>query len=308
MSKRAVVARALRRVAAWCAVVVVLAAVAGFCYESVARQGDPSVPGRLVEVGGHRLHLHCTGSGAPTVVLEAGLAESSASWDVIQRGLPGRVCAYDRAGYAWSEDGPAPRTADRAAAELRALLAAAGEAGRYVLVGHSYGGTIVRLFAHHWPELTAGLVLIDVTDENATEALQVSRPLLAAQFTVNQVLARVGVLRLFGDALVPADATAAARASAPVVYGPGSMAAARAEAWAAADSAAQVRATVRPGAWRDLPVVVVIPAGQPATAVDQAGRLAALSSRGRVVVAGTADHYVQHAQPDLVMEAIRSVR
>ncbi|MEU6781234.1 alpha/beta hydrolase [Nonomuraea angiospora] len=263
MSKRAVVARALRRVAAWCAAVAALAAVTGFCYESVARQGDPPAPGRLVDVGGHRLHVRCTGSGAPTVVLEAGLAESSASWDAIQRGLPGRVCAYDRAGYAWSQDGPAPRTADRAAAELRALLAAAGEAGPYVLVGHSYGGTIVRLFAHRWPALTAGLVLIDVTDENATEALQVSRPLLAAQFTVNQALARVGVLRLFGDALVPADATAAARASAPVVYGAGSMGAARAEAWAAADSAAQVRATVRPGRGATCPSWSSSPRGSP---------------------------------------------
>ncbi|MEV1172441.1 hypothetical protein [Nonomuraea sp. NPDC049784] len=85
MFKRAVVARALRRAAVWCAVVVVLAAITGFCYESVARQGDPPAPGRLVDVGGHRLHVHCTGSGAPTVVLEAGLAESSASWDVIDQ-------------------------------------------------------------------------------------------------------------------------------------------------------------------------------------------------------------------------------
>ncbi|MGN9842505.1 alpha/beta fold hydrolase [Nonomuraea sp. H19] len=304
--------RVLRRVAGWCAVLVVLVVGAGFGYESVAGRRDGErfpAPGRLIRVGDQRLHLNCAGTGGPTVVLEAGLAESSASWEVIQRRLSGghRVCAYDRAGYAWSEDGPGPRTAAQAAAELRGLLAAAGEAGPYVLAAHSYGGSVARVFADHWPDLTAGLVLIDVTDENAVQALQVSRPLLAAQFTVSGLLARAGGLRLFGDALLPADATAAARTQALVVYGARSMAAARAEAWAAVESAAQVRATVRPGAWGDRPVIVIVPARQPGAAVEQARRLAALSGRGRLLIAATGDHYVHHAQPDLVIDAIRDV-
>ncbi|WP_171074216.1 alpha/beta fold hydrolase [Nonomuraea basaltis] len=302
----------LRRIVVWCAALVALVAAAGFGYESVARRADGTrhpAPGRLVRVGDHRLHLHCTGAGTPTVVLEAGLAESSASWDVIQRGLSGgaRVCAYDRAGYAWSQDGPPPRTAWHAAGELRALLSAAGERGPYVLAGHSYGGNIVRVFAGRWPDLAAGLVLIDVTDENAADALNLSRPLLAAQFTVNGLLARTGLLRLSGEALVPAEATAPARVHASVVYGGRSMDAARAEAWSVLDSAAQVRATVRPGAWGDRPVVVIVPSGQPAIAVDQARRLAALSTRGRLMIAATAEHYVQAAQPELVIGAIRDV-
>ncbi len=284
----------------------------GFGYESVAGRNDAErfpVPGRLVSVGDHQLHVYCTGSGAPTVVLEAGLAESSASWEGIQRGLSGgnRVCSYDRAGYAWSQDGPSPRTAEREAGELRTLLANAGEGGPYVLVGHSYGGNIVRVFAHRWPTLTVGLVLIDVTDESAVTALQISRPLLALQFTVDQFLVRVGLLRLWSDALVPAEATTAARAQALVVYGSRSMAAARAEAWAAVDSAAQVRATAGPGALGNLPVVVIVPGGQPADAVEQARRLAALSARGRLVVATTTEHYVQRFQPDLVLKAVHEV-
>ncbi|MEV4371708.1 alpha/beta hydrolase [Nonomuraea sp. NPDC049637] len=300
----------VRRLAAWCAGLVLLAACAGLGYESAVRRGDATrypPPGRLVNVGGHRLHLRCTGSGGPVVVLEAGLVESSASWEVVQRRLSAglRVCSYDRAGYAWSEEGPGPRTAGRAAGELRALLAAAGEPGPYVLAGHSYGGQIVRLFAARYPDVTAGLVLIDATDEEAVAAMRVSRPLMAAQLTVNQALARIGLLRLAGDLLVPGDATPAARAAAPVVYGPGSMAAARAEAWASLDSAREVAGTAEgPGG---PPIVVVVPSGGPRSVLDQARRVAARSTRGRVVVVGTSEHYVQYRQPDLVVTAIRDV-
>ncbi|MFI7467311.1 alpha/beta fold hydrolase [Nonomuraea sp. NPDC049646] len=300
----------VRRLAAWCAGLVLVAACAGLGYETAARRGDATrhpPPGRLVDVGGHRLHLRCTGSGGPVVVLEAGLVESSASWEEVQRRLSAglRVCSYDRAGYAWSEEGPGPRTAGRAAGELRALLAAAGEPGPYVLAGHSYGGQIVRLFAARYPDVTAGLVLIDATDEEAVAAMRVSRPLMAAQLTVNQALARIGLLRLAGGLLVPGDATPAARAAAPVVYGPGSMAAARAEAWASLDSAAEVAGTAQEAGGP--PVVVVIPSGGPRGALDQARRVAARSTRGRVVVAGTSEHYIQYRQPDLVVTAIRDV-
>ncbi|MET9340429.1 alpha/beta hydrolase [Nonomuraea sp. NPDC003804] len=304
--------RLLRRGALWAAGLLALAASGGFLYETVARQDDAArhrMPGRLVDVGGHRLHLHCTGTGAPTVVLEAGLAESSASWEPIQRRLSegNRVCSYDRAGYAWSRQSPSPPTAERAAEDLHALLAAAGEAGPYVLVAHSFGGNSVRIFADRRPELTAGLVLVDVTDETAAGAIEVSRPLLAVQFTAYQLAARLGLLRLFGDAFVPASATGAAREHAVVVYGSGSMAAARAEAWAAADGAAQVRATVRPRAWGDLPVVVISPSGQETTATARAADLAALSTHGRLVVADTADHYVHIARPGLVLDAVQEV-
>ncbi|MEV4097129.1 alpha/beta fold hydrolase [Streptosporangium saharense] len=304
--------RALLRATALAVVLLVLASGVGFAYESNAARADARkhpAPGRLIDVGGHRLHLYCTGSGSPTVVLEAGLAESSASWEVIQRRLStrSRVCSYDRAGYAWSQEGPSPRTAERLAGELHALLTASGEAGPYVMVAHSFGGNVVRVFADRWRSLTAGLVLIDVTDETALTALRISQPLLAVQLGVNQFVARVGLLRLRGDALVPPEATPFARANATVVYGSGSMAAARAEAWVSVDSAAQVAATVRPHAWGDLPVTVIRPAGQPEEDSAHARSLAALSSRGRLVTATTTEHYVQNAQPDLVLDEITRV-
>ena len=118
------------------------AVVVGFGYERVARTGDPGrypMPGRAIDVGSRQLHIVCTGSGTPTVVLESGLGESSVGWAAVQRDLAptSRVCAYDRAGLAWSDPGPVPRTARRAAEELRTVLKAAGEPAPYLLVALS---------------------------------------------------------------------------------------------------------------------------------------------------------------------------
>ena len=100
-------------------------------------------PGRLVDIGGMRLHLSCAGEGGPTVVLEAALGASSISWSLVQPGLARltRVCSYDRAGFGWSDRGPMPRTARRIASELHTLLERARVPAPYLLVGHSFGGT-----------------------------------------------------------------------------------------------------------------------------------------------------------------------
>src|SRR5207244_11346141 len=101
--------------------------------------------------GGFRLHINCIGTGSPTVVIEAGWGDSSAAWSSwVQPSAASttRVCTYDRAGMGYSDPGPLPRTAERFAAELHALLSSASEPGPYVLVGHSMGGLTVRVFAH----------------------------------------------------------------------------------------------------------------------------------------------------------------
>lgn len=293
---------------------VVLASVAGLSCEALASRDDARehpAPGRLVEVGGHRLHLHCTGSGdGPTVVLEAGLGESSAGWAAVQDRLTtgGRVCSYDRAGYAWSEPGRKPRHADRAAAELHELLTAAEVPKPYLLVGHSYGAHVALLFAHRWPDLTAGLVLVDPTDPGATTALRAAQPLLAAQFAVMSAAGRLGIVRLWGEALVPDGAPSPARQHAPVVYGPSTADAAGAEAAASVDSAAQVRAALRPGSLGDRPLVVIPAADQPPDALEALRAIARQSTRGRLVVAATSDHYVHYAQPGLITTTIDEMR
>jgi len=123
----------------------------------------PRPPGRLVDVGTHRLHLHCAGEGSPTVVFDAALGASSLSWSLVHPAVARvtRACTYDRAGFGWSEGGPMPRTAGRIADELHRLLQRGEVPGPYVLVGHSYGGLVMRLFASRHAEEIAGLVMIE---------------------------------------------------------------------------------------------------------------------------------------------------
>ena len=123
---------------------------------------DPP-PGCLVQVGSHKLHLRCTGSGSPTVVLDAALGGSSLSWTLVQPTIAQvtHCCSYDRAGFGWSEAGPLPRTAGRIAIELHELLKRARVAPPYLLVGHSFGGLVMRLLAARHPDEIAGLVLIE---------------------------------------------------------------------------------------------------------------------------------------------------
>ena len=129
---------------------------------AAASPGEPP-PGRLVDVGGYRLHIFCQGEGSPTVILDAGLGGSSLEWVPVQTRLKKytRVCWYDRAGYGWSDPGPSPRDSEQITDELWTLLRNADIPGPYVLVGHSFGGYIAQLFAKRFPALTAGVVLID---------------------------------------------------------------------------------------------------------------------------------------------------
>jgi pimeloyl-ACP methyl ester carboxylesterase len=128
-------------------------------------------PGRLVDIGGRRLHLYCIGRGEPVVVIDTGLGATALEWrQVMQRvGGPTRVCVYDRAGYGWSDPGPYPRTSSQHANDLYLLLANADVAGPYVLVGHSYGGYNMQLFARRYPFLVAGLVLVDASHPQQVE-------------------------------------------------------------------------------------------------------------------------------------------
>jgi pimeloyl-ACP methyl ester carboxylesterase len=130
--------------------------------------GSPPLPapGRLVDLGGWRLHLHCTGESSPaqpTVILEAGAGDFSVDWSLVQPGVArfARVCSYDRAGSGWSDLGPRPRTLHQIVYELHALLEKAGERPPYLLVGHSFGGWVVRLYQLTYPREVTGMVLVE---------------------------------------------------------------------------------------------------------------------------------------------------
>jgi pimeloyl-ACP methyl ester carboxylesterase len=143
------------------------------CFQMIgaAQEKTYPPPGKLVDVGGWRLHLNCTGKiegNAPPVVLEAGSGDFSVDWGLAQPEVArfARVCSYDRAGSGWSELGPRPRTWRQVAYELHTALHKAGEKGPYVLVGQSIGGLLIRVYANQYPKEVAGMVLVDSTHED----------------------------------------------------------------------------------------------------------------------------------------------
>src|SRR6266566_1251627 len=183
---------------------LVVAGVGGG-YETIQEQVDRSttaMPGHLVDVGGRRLYVHCTGSGSPTVVLVSGLAEASVYWGgwiapaVAQNTT---VCAYDRAGQGWSDPPASPQDGAAVATDLHTLLDHAQIAGPYVLVGHSTGGAYIRVFAARYPDQVAGMVFLDSQPNEAFTGL----PDFPSQYNIISrasalfpSLARLGVFRL----------------------------------------------------------------------------------------------------------------
>lgn len=186
----------------------VLALVAlGGAYQTVGTALDAFAyrpPGRLIDVGGHRLHILCTGSGTPTVILETLAGGVSPMWGWAQPEVAQhtRVCSYDRAGLGWSDPLDAPQDGVAVARDLTTLLQRAGETGPYVMVGHSLGGLYTRLLAHRNPTQVAAMVLLDARhpDEfaRAPETAQQYRDYRDVQSTF-PVLARIGLWRLYFD-------------------------------------------------------------------------------------------------------------
>jgi pimeloyl-ACP methyl ester carboxylesterase len=150
----------------WIAAIVLAGMLLGVAYQKLATRRDWRVhppPGKLIDLETHRLHLLESGRDGPTVVLEAGLMSTVLSWSALQGELARafRVVSYDKAGLGWSDEGPMPRTSDRIVDELHSLLERASIPPPYILVGHSFGGLTVPLFAARYPEQTAGVVLVD---------------------------------------------------------------------------------------------------------------------------------------------------
>jgi pimeloyl-ACP methyl ester carboxylesterase len=158
-----------RRVLLGVLVALVALAVIGATYQAIATARDVRAfppPGQLVDVGGYTMHIVCSGpqnAGAPTVILDHVGAANVAQWGLVQPEIAKtiRVCAYDRAGFGWSERGPTPRDARQSMHELHTLLSKAGIPGPYILVGHSYGGNVARLYVAEYPAEVVGMVLVD---------------------------------------------------------------------------------------------------------------------------------------------------
>ena len=147
-------------------------AAVGGGYETVgaATDDEPAMPGRLIEVGGHAMHLHCTGTGSPTVVLQPGAGEMSSNmgWIAPRVAADTRVCVYDRPGRGWSEAVSTPQDASQIATDLHTLLRRGDVPGPYVLAGHSFGGLYVLTYAARYPDQVAGMVVVDTTAPRET--------------------------------------------------------------------------------------------------------------------------------------------
>ena len=298
--------RWVKRIFVTIASLIVLAAVVGVVYQSAASRRDlasTSPPGRLIDVGGHRLHLWCTGEGAPAVILDAGLGGTSADWGFVQPELTRltRTCSYDRAGMGYSDAGPSPRTARRIALELSELLTRGGVDGPVVLVGASSGALNVRMFASDFPDRVAGLVFVDGSHEDQGLELPTM-----ARFV--PLLSTLGVLRLRGISLGPRIESLA----------PATQPFARATRFrtsgyhAAADEITHLSETmseVRSSRRRLSVPLVVVTAGR---GTDDGWRalqrdLVTLSDGGCQMIAEQSGHLVALGQPEVVVDAVRAV-
>jgi pimeloyl-ACP methyl ester carboxylesterase len=294
------------------------------------RPAEPQPIGQLVDVGGYRLHLACQGEGSPTVVMEAAIGETGLLWSLVQPTVAqhSRACVYDRAGLGWSDASPKSRTALVMVEELRRLLANAEVPGPYVLVGHSFGGLLVRLYAARYPQEVAGLVLVDSAHEQqyrrAPREIRELVPQLEEQARQQfEALKALIVSGLVDAGMLPVPpglpASAAETFRALVAASPKHVETFIAEQQAVAAIHAELAADITSlGA---LPLIV-LSHGQPMAmpgltdTVNQTyeqlwqelqAELAALSSRGRLAVAQDSGHYLQLEQPQLVIDAIAEV-
>jgi pimeloyl-ACP methyl ester carboxylesterase len=303
-------------------------------------------PGRLIDIGGWRLHLNCTGQsspGQPTVILEAGAGDFSAEWSLVQPGVAkfARVCSYDRANSGWSDWGPHPRTMHQMAYELHALLEKAGVTPPVLLVGHSYGGWLVRLYRLQFPADVAGMVLVESGADDPVRVLGDGVPRRASDLVTGRPIPPVkkaGPLR--EEDLAPgirSQMEAAARQFTSRANEPPrdklpaetqqirTWALSQIKHWAQSNNPVEpeelavLRAerakTEHP--YGDMPLVVLTrgisdadgPDGKAFEAEhrrDHAG-IAKLSRVGKLVVAEKSGHHVQIDEPELVISTIREM-
>jgi pimeloyl-ACP methyl ester carboxylesterase len=289
--------------------------LAGAVYESAAEARDAQAfppPGQMVDVGGHRLHLHCTGSGSPTVIIEAGWGGWSASWSWVQPEVAKttRVCTYDRAGMGYSEEGPLPRTANQFTHELHTLLQEAGISGPYVLAGHSLGGLPVRVFAHTYPTEVAGVVLIDSMNPRQLKGTPADATAQVAGqsrgFSIFTLPARIGLLRLLAGPLgstptLPPDVEQAYTArSVSTRFAQATLD----EGKGMAMSLAQAGAVASLG---DTPLIVLSRGLDLDSNPEWPGmqtELLQLSSQSRQVIAEKSGHNIEEDQPQAAVDAI----
>ena len=311
-------------------VLAILLALAGASYQAIETRRDARrfpEGGRLVDVGGYRLLINCTGAGSPTVILESGWGDVSIEWRTVQPEIAkfSRVCSYDRAGYGGSDAGPLPRTSLRIATELHTLLRNAGEMPPYVLVGHSFGGYNVRVFNGLYPDEVAGIVLADATQEDQYQLLPKAWVAISAAVLKHSerlerysfFVVHLGIGRLMLRAQGGSDD------GAYLILQSKYLRARTSELREIRGSAEQARAADHIS---DKPLIVLTATENTDTTLsgglskqdfeafqriwvdDLQMRLAHLSTRGRRIMVSRSGHDIPSDRPDSIVNAVREVR
>lgn len=288
--------------------------------------------GKLIDVGGYGLHIYPVGEGGPSVVFEAGAANWSLDWHLIQPEVAKFTCAcsYDRAGFGWSDPGVKPRTSEQIAQELHALLLQANIPKPYVMVGASYGGHPVRLYTKHYPDEVAGIILVDARHESMNSKMPPAwrqmekggKAILRFMLLASRLKVLTLIAKLAGDKAMPPIAKKLPPEILPmyleVGFKPKYWANNLDEFEASAESDKQVSAA---GGLGNLPLTVIrhgIPdlfTLMPSSQAEQAEQvwqtlqieLAQLSTNGQLLVAEKSGHGIQLEQPEIVVAAIRDM-
>jgi pimeloyl-ACP methyl ester carboxylesterase len=253
--------------------------ICGIAFAALAAVVPSGAASHRVDIGGYRLYLRCAGAGSPVVILDAGAGDTLETWDWV---LPDvrkftRVCAYERAGLGRSEAGLTPRTSERIVEELQALLSRGRITGPYLLVGHSFGGLNMRLYAARHPDDIVGLVLVDATPEDYPgQVAALLSPSDAEKLRTVRGLASAAFLSELDNM---ADSAAAVRAATPIAAPVIVLSSAR------GDGGPSMRAL-----WTSLQA-----------------RMASSFPNGRQIIAEDSGHYIQFDRPELVVDAIREI-
>jgi len=301
------------------AFLLVLAA-AGFLYENISEARDRRfnpLEGRLLDVGGRKMHIDCTGGGSPTVILDSGLGDSYLSWRKVQPQIAKftRVCSYDRAGLGYSEPSSQPRTSKVIAEELHALLQAVSVSPPYVIVGHSMGGYDVRVYTSLYRNEIVGMVLVDASHPDQENRFPPELKNMEgswhreAQFVASTM--PFGIPRLLGLCENDPVTRAAdcnwhsAREQLAEISAFPESAAETANAGSLSDLPLAVLSHDPDKPSSDLPPELAKPTNEAWEKMQE--ELAHLSTRGTQTVAKNSAHYIQIDRPDVVIDAVRNV-